>query len=99
MSTEELQFLLVGHEEWRLYAAVHSTPSVVSSPALLSGILGPVPTEINYDNGRGNQGNRGYRNDKGGKGDGRVGFERSFYGEGSDNNGVVYPNQGSTGQG
>ncbi|PKI65481.1 hypothetical protein CRG98_014139 [Punica granatum] len=75
MSTEELQSFLAGHEERRLYAAVQNTPSVVSSLAPLSGILGPPPGEVNYANSHNNQGRcgngSGKGNGKGGKGKGK----------------------------
>ncbi|PKI33187.1 hypothetical protein CRG98_046422, partial [Punica granatum] len=51
MTTEELQSLLVGHEERRLYAAAQTmTSPAAPSPAPLSGLLGPVPTEVHYTN-------------------------------------------------
>ncbi|KAI4302175.1 hypothetical protein MLD38_037956 [Melastoma candidum] len=46
LSIEELESLLVGHEECRLYAASHNetlTPGGLSSEAPLSGILGSAP--------------------------------------------------------
>ncbi|PKI59143.1 hypothetical protein CRG98_020509 [Punica granatum] len=72
MTTEELQSLLVGHVERRLYATVQNTmPTAASSPAPLSSLLGPVPVEINY------------ANSKGGKGKGKGGSGRNSSGEGA----------------
>ncbi|PKI31217.1 hypothetical protein CRG98_048387 [Punica granatum] len=75
MTTKELQSLMVSHEERQLYAAVQTTPSPAPSPAPLSGLLDPIPTEINYANSQGNQGGRGNwngkENGKGGKGKGK----------------------------
>ncbi|PKI45750.1 hypothetical protein CRG98_033883 [Punica granatum] len=50
MSTDELQSLLVGHEERRLYA--HGPQSNPSASAPLSGLLGAGPTEVLYTDGQ-----------------------------------------------
>ncbi|XP_031374107.1 uncharacterized protein LOC116188774 [Punica granatum] len=71
MSTKELQSLLVGHEERRLYAAVQNAASVTASSAPLSGILGAPPIEVNYVDGRHNQSGRNKGKIKGGKGNGK----------------------------
>ncbi|PKI31712.1 hypothetical protein CRG98_047922 [Punica granatum] len=58
ISTDEFQSLLVGHEEWRLYAATHGAQTVnsaSSAAAPLSGILGAPPIEAHNVDGRNNQ--------------------------------------------
>ncbi|OWM68275.1 hypothetical protein CDL15_Pgr004757 [Punica granatum] len=97
MSTDELQSLLVSHEERRLYAATQNSP--ISIPAPLSGIFGSAP-EIHYTSGCINQGGRenggGKGNDKRGKGKGKGGGShggRILSGERSHREGNVYPNK------
>ncbi|XP_031378254.1 uncharacterized protein LOC116193653 [Punica granatum] len=54
MSTDELQSLLVGHEERGLYTAAQNSQIATPSLAPLLGILGSALVEIHYTSGREN---------------------------------------------
>ncbi|PKI35920.1 hypothetical protein CRG98_043674 [Punica granatum] len=68
LTTDELQSLLVGHEERCLYAqGIETNASSTSAP--LSGLLGARPIEVLYTNGRkgGNGGKKNSKKSYGGK--------------------------------
>ncbi|PKI70177.1 hypothetical protein CRG98_009427 [Punica granatum] len=98
MSTEELQSLLVGHEERRLYATVQNVAPVTASSAPLSGILGAPSVEVHYVDGRHNQNGHNKGKNKGGKGNGKGSGSGAFGGSSDHGVGRKIPNQGSGGE-